>query len=262
MNDETPGETPHPAAEPVTVTPPRDCSPVVSTQTWQDVVFLHWPYDPEILRHLVPAGSRLDTHEGRTWVGVVALRLTGVRLGGLLRLPYLGDFNEVNVRIYTVGDDGRRSTVFLAMEAERLAVVSAARALLRLPYSWAAVDRHRQGDIVGYRTERRLPGPRGAGIGCTLRLGEAHMPDAAENFFTARWGTHTPWYGTPLYLPFAHEPWPLLTAELLDYSDEGMFAAVGVPAPEGPPASVLYSHEVRPRSGPPLPAAGKQAGPG
>jgi uncharacterized protein len=73
--------------------------------------------------------------------------------------------------------------------------------------------------------------------------------------------TYTPWYGTPLYLPFAHEPWPLRSAELLDYTDEGLFAAVGVPAPGGPPTSVLYAPEVRPRSGLPRPAAKRQASP-
>ncbi|MEU8347945.1 DUF2071 domain-containing protein [Spirillospora sp. NPDC048832] len=242
-------------AEPVTPSPPRDISPAVSTQRWRDVAFLHWPYEPAVLEHLVPAGTQLDVHDGKTWVGVVGLRLTGVRIGGLLRLPYLGDFDELNVRIYTVGEDGRRSTVFLAMEAGRLPVVTGARALLRLPYSWSTVVRHRQGDIVGYRSTRRLPGPTGAGLGFTLRIrDEPHEASAVEDFFTARWGTHTPWYGRPLYLPFAHEPWPLQSAELLSYSDQGLLAAAGVPAPDGPPTSVLYASQVRPRSGLPRPA--------
>ncbi|TDB88968.1 DUF2071 domain-containing protein [Actinomadura sp. KC216] len=240
--------------EPVTCSPPREISLAVSTQAWRDVVFLHWPYEPSALEHLVPAGTKLDVREGKTWVGVVGIRLTEVRIGGLLRLPYVGDFDELNVRLYTVGADGRRSTVFLAMEAGRLSVVTAARALLRLPYSWSTVVRYRYGDIVGYKSSRRLPGPAGAGIGFTLRIQEPHQASTAEDFVTARWGTHTPWYGMPLYLPFAHEPWPLRSAELLDFADEGLFAAVGVPAPDGPPTSVLYAAQVRPRSGFPLPA--------
>ncbi|MFI6518670.1 YqjF family protein [Spirillospora sp. NPDC050679] len=250
-----------PAAEPVTAFPPRGVPLPVSTQTWRDVVFLHWPYDPAALEHLAPAGTRLDVRDGRTWVGVVGLRLTGVRVGGLLRLPYLGDFNELNVRLYTVGEDGRRSTVFLAMEAERLPVVTAARALLRLPYSWAHVTRRHHDDIVSYGSRRRLPGPAGAGLEFSVRVGEPAAWDPVEDFFTARWGLHTPWYGMPLYLPFAHEPWPLRSAELLDYTDGGLLEAAGVPAPEGPPTSVLYAGEVHPRSGPPLPALRRNGDP-
>lgn len=245
--------------EPVTAMSPRSIPLAVSTQSWRDVVFLHWPYDPADLEHLVPASTRLDVRDGTTWVGVVGLRLTGVRLGGRLRMPYLGDFDELNVRLYTVGDDGRRSTVFLAMEAARLPVAAAARTLLRLPYAWSAVTRHRYGDVVGYDTARRLPGPAGAGIGFTLRIGDRHRADAVEEFVTARWGLHTPWYGMPLYLPFAHEPWPLHRAELLDFVDGGLFAAAGVPPPQVAPTSVLYAPEVRPRSGPPLPAAARRS---
>lgn len=84
-----------------------------TTQVWRDVVFLHWPYDPAELAHLAPPGTRLDVRDGVTWLGVVGLRMTKVRIGGV---PYRGDFNELNVRIYTVDDDGRRGTVFLAME--------------------------------------------------------------------------------------------------------------------------------------------------
>jgi uncharacterized protein len=87
-----------------------------------------------------------------------------------------------------------------------------------------------------------------------VRIGEPLEPSAMEHFVTARWGTHTPWYLRPLYLSFAHEPWPLRSAELLDYADEGLFAALGVPTPVEPPTSVLYASQVRPRSGFPLAA--------
>ncbi|MQA98141.1 MAG: hypothetical protein GEV11_27335 [Streptosporangiales bacterium] len=91
-----PGAAP---AEPVTRSPRRDVAFPASTQVWQDVVFLHWAYDPAELRHLVPEGTRLDTRGGVTWVGVVALRLAGVRVGGVIPLAHLGDFHELNVRL-------------------------------------------------------------------------------------------------------------------------------------------------------------------
>jgi uncharacterized protein len=241
---------------PVTPTPPHPIKLPISTQAWRDVVFLHWEYEPDALRHLVPAGTRLDVHEGRTWVGLVALRLHGVRLGGLLRLPYVGDFPEINLRLYTVGEDGWRSTVFLTMEAARLAVVLPARTTLRLPYHWSDLRYERHGPAVSYFTQRRWPGPSGAGVGLSVRMGEPVQASDTEHFFTARWGLHTPWYGKPLYLPFAHEQWPLHSAKLLDFADDGLFEAVGVPVPDRPADSVLYAPAVHPRSGPPIPVSG------
>ncbi len=96
-------------AEPVIRTPPRRLALPTTTQVWRDVVFLHWPYAPDLLEHLVPRGTHLDLDDGVAWVGVVGLRMTRVRFAGLV--PYGRDFNELNVRIYTVGADRRRSTV-------------------------------------------------------------------------------------------------------------------------------------------------------
>lgn len=239
--------------EPVTRAPLRDVTVPVSTQVWQDVTFLHWACDPVGLRHLVPAGTRLDVRDGVTWVGLVGLRMAGVRLGGLLPLGHLGEFGEINVRIYTVGADGRRSTVFLAMEAGRLPFVLGARALLRLPYAWSEVAPGHDGDVVAYGSRRRWPGRPGAGVRFSVRVGAPHPPTTTDDFVTARWGLHTPWYGRPLFLPFTHEPWPLHAAELLEFADEGLFAAAGVPTPAGRPSSVLYASRVLARSGPPLP---------
>jgi uncharacterized protein len=54
---------------------------------------------------------------------------------GLLSLPaipYLGSFAETNVRLYSVGPDGRRGVVFRSLDAARLMPVLAARWGFRL----------------------------------------------------------------------------------------------------------------------------------
>jgi hypothetical protein len=79
-------------------------------------------------------------------------------------------------------------------------------------------------------------------------------PSELEHFLTARWGLHTSWYGRPVYLPNAHGPWPLHSAEcvdLLEDSREGLVARAGLSAP-GPPVSVVYSPGVAVRFGPPI----------
>jgi uncharacterized protein YqjF (DUF2071 family) len=77
-------------------------------------------------------------------------------------------------------------------------------------------------------------------------------PTPLEHFVTARWGLHTRAYGRTLHLPNWHPRWPLHRAELL-HLDDDLVAAAGLPAPVGPPASVLFSPGVPVRFGPPVP---------
>ncbi|MEK8105030.1 DUF2071 domain-containing protein [Micromonospora sp. M12] len=66
---------------------------------------------------------------------------------------------------------------------------------------------------------------------------------------------HTRAYGRTLHMPNWHPSWPLHRAEVL-HLDEELVAAAGLPAPVGPPVSVLYSPGVEVRFGPPA-AAGR-----
>src|SRR5688572_29373529 len=47
---------------------------------WHDLVFLHWPVAPEVLRPLIPYDVDLDTFDGQCWIGVVPFHMSGVRL--------------------------------------------------------------------------------------------------------------------------------------------------------------------------------------
>ena len=75
----------------------------------------------------------------------------------------------------------------------------------------------------------------------TVRVGApVTQPSAVEHFVTARWGLHTRAWGRSLHLPNEHPRWPLHRAELLELDDD-LVTAAGLPAPGGPPVSVLYS---------------------
>jgi hypothetical protein len=170
---------------------------------------------------------------------------------GLPGLPYLGSFPETNVRLYSVGPDGRRGVVFRSLDAARLVPVLAARAAFRLPYQWSAMRVHRDGDVVSYASRRRWPGTP-ARLSMAVRVGRRiDRPSDLERFLTARWGLHAAWYGGGIrYLPNQHPPWPLHRATLLCLA-ENLIAAAGLPPPVGGPASVLYSPGVPVRLGPP-----------
>jgi uncharacterized protein YqjF (DUF2071 family) len=90
----------------------------------------------------------------------------------------------------------------------------------------------------------------------SVRIGErVGEPTPVEHFVTARWGLHTRAWGRTLHLPNEHPRWPLYRAELLDL-DDTLIVSAGLPAPIGPPDSVLYSPGVPVVFGTPGVAAG------
>ncbi len=242
--------------EPVTADAPRPIRRPLMSQSWLELVFIHWEVDPQAVAGLLPRGTVPDTFEGATYVGLVPFRMHRVGPATLPAIPYLGSFPETNVRVYSVDREGRRGVVFLSLDASRLLPVLAARVGPRIPYVWSRMSMRADDRIVTYRSERRWPGPRNAYSRIAVRKGERITdPTGLEHFLTARWGLHTMVEGRLLYLPNAHPRWPLHRAELLA-CDENLVAAAGLAKLDEAPVSVLYSPGVRARFGGPLRVAG------
>jgi uncharacterized protein YqjF (DUF2071 family) len=226
--------------EPVTATPPRTVRPVLLRQDWRDVAFLHWPLDPAVAAVLLPAGTRPDLLAGRTFVGVIALRMQATGLLGGPPMPWLGTFGQVNVRLYSVDAAGRRGVVFLSLDADRLPPALAARRLAALPYAWSRVRVERDGDRCTYRLRRHWPRHRPAHARIGLEVGPRLEPGPVELFVTARWGLHHRLLGRTVYGQVEHRPWRLHAAELTRF-DGTLLAAAGLPGVSGTPVSVLFS---------------------
>jgi len=237
--------------EPVTVSPARPVRWPLLTQSWRDLTFLHWPVDATLAEHLLPAGVSLDTFDGVSYVGLAAFWMRGVGVLGLPGLPYLGSFPETNVRLYSVGPDGRRGVVFRSLDAARLLPAMVGRTVFRVPYRWSLMTVRRDGEVVSYASNRRWPGPR-ARLRMRIRIGErVTCPSELEHFLTARWGLHSAWYrDRTFYLPNHHPPWPLYRATLLRL-EEDLLESAGLPEPTIAPVSVLYSPGVSVRFGRP-----------
>jgi uncharacterized protein YqjF (DUF2071 family) len=236
-------------AEPITTSSPRPLRRSSLVQRWEDLTFLHWSVDPADVAPLLPPGTEPDVVDGVTYVGLIGFRMVGLGLLSGPAIPYLGTFCETNVRLYSVDGQGRRAVVFRSLEAERLLPVLVANAALQIPYKWARMRFHRDGDVLRYSSRRRAPGrPRNE---MTVRVGDRLTdPSPLEHFLTARWGLHERTYGRTLHLPNVHDAWPLHRAELLSLDDE-LIAAAGLEQPSRPPDSVLYSPGVAVRFGMP-----------
>ena len=239
------------AVEPVSLATPRPVRRPTLVQGWHELTFLHWPVEPERVAGLLPPGTRPDTLDGVTYVGLVPFLMRGVGLGPGPGLPYLGTFCETNVRLYSVDERGRRGVVFRSLDAARLLPALVGRLGVRLPYTWSAMRLRRERDLISYSCRRRQSSGDGPASRAVVRVGRRIAePSPLERFLTARWGLHVTWHGRTVHLPNDHAPWPLCRAELL-HLDDDLVSSAGLPRMTSPPVSVLYSPGVTVRFGRP-----------
>ena len=119
-------------------------APWLMTQSWHDLLFAHWPLDPDALRSKVPANLPLDVFDGRAWIGVIPFHMTNVGPRGVPSLPDVSAFPELNVRTY-VTLNGKPGVYFFSLDAASTLAVIGARTMFHLPYYRAAMAVHKPG---------------------------------------------------------------------------------------------------------------------
>jgi uncharacterized protein len=95
-------------------------------QTWDKLLFLHWPIEVERLRPLLPAALQIDTWQGTAWIGMTPFTISGIRPPLVPPLPVISTTHELNVRTY-VHNDGVPGVWFLSLDACNRFAVWAAR---------------------------------------------------------------------------------------------------------------------------------------
>jgi uncharacterized protein YqjF (DUF2071 family) len=239
------------APEPVSVVAPALPRPHLLRQRWSDVTLLHWAVRPDAVARFFPPGVRPDVLDGWTYVGLVPFRMAGTGFAHGPAVPWAGTFLETNVRLYSVDATGRRGIVFLSLDADRAAVVVAARAVFGLPYRWARMRFVAEGEVRGYAARLRWPGT-SARSRIVVRAGEPLADGPLEQFLTARWGLHVAHLGRTWYLPNTHLAWQLRTAEVLEL-DDGLVSSVGLgDLARRPPDHVAFSDGVATAFGTPV----------
>jgi uncharacterized protein YqjF (DUF2071 family) len=213
----------------------------VMTQQWQDLLFAHWAYEPEVVQRLLPSGVELDTFEGKAYVGLVPFNMRNLRLRGLPPIPTTSNFGEVNVRTY-VTSRGRSAVWFFSLDTQKLLPTLVARTAFKLPYCYGTTSVTLtgvgEGAILTSNVARKWPHHSSSAI--AVRIGESVQPGPVENFLTSRWGLVSSSRGDRLwYGAVEHEPWPLHRAELL-HLDDNLVTAAGLPRPVGEP-DLLFS---------------------
>jgi hypothetical protein len=212
-------------AQPVTPGAPERITRVAMSQTWRRLTFLHWPYDPALVRPLLPSTLVLDTFDGAAWIGLVPFEIHNLR-----GTPH---FAETNVRTYVIGPDGSRAVWFFSLDAARLAAVLGARIAYCLPYFWAKMGVASQEEIVHYWSRRRRPHSASVMSDIVLKTGErlaAQKLGDRDHFLTARYRLYTLLYGRLGWAQIEHAAWPLARATVVTL-DQNLIEAAGLPTP-------------------------------
>lgn len=116
----------------------------------------NYEVDPALLEDHVPAGTRLDFHEGRCFASLVAFKFVNTRVLGI-PVPFHTDFLEVNLRFYVrfdSGDEVRRGVVFVKEIVPRAAITFVARRIYGEPYETWRMEVEESGDSLSYGWSR------------------------------------------------------------------------------------------------------------
>jgi uncharacterized protein len=203
-------------------------------QTWQKLLFAHWPVPAEAVRRHVPTVLPVDVFEGNAWVGITPFRVHGLRLRSVPPVPGLSSFLELNARTYVTLDE-KPGIWFFSLDASSQLAVAAARRFYRLPYFRARMSASISDGSVRYTSVRAAPDARRAAFrGRYGPAGEVFnaRPGSLEYFLAERYCLYTVEGGRVFRADIHHKPWPL--QEAMADIEENTMAPPGI-ATDGEP---------------------------
>lgn len=202
-------------------------------QTWNDLLFAHWPVAPEVMRLLVPEQLPLDSFNGKCWLAVAPFHMTGVRPRFTPPMPGVSAFPELNVRTY-VTLDGKPGVYFFSLDADSRMAVWAARASYRLPYFFSRMQVQERDGWIEYESTRVAGNARLRARYRPVKPVQLRSPGTLEHWLSERYCLYTASADSVFRAEIHHEQWPLQDAEA-EISENTMASAAGITLPQTPP---------------------------
>jgi len=251
----------------------RPAGPPVMYQRWRGLLFAHWPLEPEAVARTLPPGLRVDTFEGRAWVGIVPFWMAGVRPRGCPPVPGISNFLELNLRTYVVDEAGVPGVWFYSLDASGWLAVTLARRLWGLPYYHASMSGHLRADGTHVFTSTRRGARHTVAETFQYRpMGEAFTarPGSLECFLVERYALYSKaghaeavsrGEPPPGHAPLRrgrvwHAPYELRNVDPDDFQcTRGLFAQAGLPPPLNPPGHCVFAPGVNVQAFRPAPVS-------
>ena len=227
---------------------PRSKQPVFLSTRWRHLAMLNYEIDPALLEPYLPAGTRLDTWNGKHYISVVGLMFLNTRLYGV-PVPFHRDFEELNLRFYVrreAAGEVRRGVVFIKEVVPRSAIAMVARAIYNENYVATpmshSVSRNGEELSVAYRWRQ---GEAAGSLVVRAQGRPALIQDDTEEEFIAEhyWGYAVQRDGGTLEYAVEHPRWRIWRIEEagLDCDVERLYGSRFAAHVKGRPASALLA---------------------
>ena len=217
--------------------------PWVAGVSLQDVCFVSWEMDPDVIEPLLPKSLDLDTYDGRGYVTAVALRAEQMHFRGLPPLHDAAVYYELNFRTY-VRYHGEPGIFFISVDATPGGAFDyLARFMFRIPYHRSTMSMD-EGAATSFKSERGDPAePATFAVSYTVDASgppSAPSPGSLAEFICVRDLAFSRLLGMTLQLEVRHPQWTLQPVTSSSVDAAKLFEAAGIDCPSGTP-SVFYS---------------------
>lgn len=189
------------------------------TQSWDDLLFLHWVCDAQEVQSRLPKGLFVDTFESQAHIGIVGFRMNQVRPFGLPALPWISFFNELNVRVYVVDSQGVPGVYFLSLDCDRWLAVAIARKFFSLNYESAKMNFKTENETHYLDARRNNSDLIARYKWRTKNNTQVATPGTLAFHLTERYNFFTEKNGQLLRGQVYHEPYELVDVDCTEYSE-------------------------------------------
>jgi uncharacterized protein len=187
--------------------------PVIMHHRWEALLFLHWPISPGQIQATLPDGLTVDTFQGDAYLTISPFFMRKVRPIGLPPLPWLSEFQELNVRTYVFDKRGVPGIWFYSLDCDQPLAVSGARVLTGLPYFCAEMAADVDG-MIDYSCRRdgteQAAHYRYRGVGAAREA----QPESLEFFLLERYYLYSQRDGSLVRSQVSHAPYRFRKSEV------------------------------------------------
>ena len=191
--------------------------PWVMHQTWENLLFMHWPIDFDHLRSLVPPELEIDTFEGQAYVTMIPMHMNNIHLHDLPAVPGTREFPEINLRTYVRMND-EPGIFFFTIDSGSSFASWVARHTFFLPYIYSKMSFREESD--GFHLESKRPNSHHAKkaefSGSYHPVGEEYQTreGTLEHFLVERYAMYDKGPGGDFFKGnVQHPPWRIQKAE-------------------------------------------------
>lgn len=210
-------------------------------QTWSELLFLHWRWDPKDIQQRLPAGLTVDTFDGSAWLGIVPFFMKNIRPRFCPCVPWISNFLELNVRTYVFDEQGRPGVWFFSLDCNQPVAVWTARTFFHLPYQHSRMSARIPAPRTVDYSNHRKGDTEASSFRYTLSTATAAaQPGTLDFFLVERYLLFT---DTPRGLRCGqvhHVPYPVAAADVAQ-SDTRLLQLNGFTRPAHPPDHICGS---------------------